>query len=184
MKQTEIAYLKFVMLLDEVKVLNKIRKGLTRRDCICTANLDDLNKHGLMNFVNRSGQLILYKTAPRDFVKADRSRRSEWSLTGNNLNFSSVYNEDLNYQEYGYGNPNANKFIGNGILNPMYEFRTDGYLFIVNKDWTEVEILIIPEGRNLISSYYQILIEGGYDELIQNFRKDAKPFYNYEGYDL
>ena len=74
--------------------------------------------------------------------------------------------------------------MSNGSKNPLFEFRNDGYLFIINKDYTEIELLIIPDGRNLISSYYQIMIDGGFDDEIRELRKQAKGFYKYDGLSL
>ncbi|MBK9255692.1 MAG: hypothetical protein IPM42_09420 [Saprospiraceae bacterium] len=63
----------------------------------------------------------------------------------------------------------------------MFDFRNDGYLFLLNKDYSEIEILIFPDARNLISSHYQKFIDGGYDDLIRDMRKQAIPFYQYNG---
>jgi hypothetical protein len=71
--------------------------------------------------------------------------------------------------------------LSNGSINPLFEFRNDGYLFVMNKDYSEIELLIIPDGRNLISSYYQKLIDGGFDDEVAQLRKEAKKFYQYEG---
>ena len=50
--------------------------------------------------------------------------------------------------------------MSNGNENPLFKFRNDGYLFINNKNYSEIELLVIPNGRNLISSYYQKIIDG------------------------
>jgi len=50
--------------------------------------------------------------------------------------------------------------LSNGNENPLFKFRNDGYLFINNKNYSEIELLVIPNGRNLISSYYQKIIDG------------------------
>ena len=46
---------------------------------------------------------------------------------------------------------------------------------------TEIEILILPDGRNLISHYYQHLIDGYFDAEIQRLRAEAKPIFEYIG---
>jgi hypothetical protein len=63
----------------------------------------------------------------------------------------------------------------------MFKYRNDGYLFIINKDYTQIEILVIIDGRNLISSYYQKLIDGGLDEELKSLREKSRPFYLYDG---
>jgi len=172
------AYFKFIQLPDDTKEANKIRSK-KRLDCIAFSDQIG-NYQGLTNFVNSKGQLVLFKTECRQFVNTDSKRIAEWSLT-NGLNLSSIYIEDIEFPEIGYGYPNAKRHLSNGSQNPLFEFRNDGYLFFINKDYSEIELLIIPDGRNLISSYYQKLIDGGFDDELASLRKEAKKFYQYEG---
>ena len=166
------AFFKVAVLPDDVRAANKIRSK-ARLDCISYADLVAGSYKGLTKFVNHKGQLFFYKTPCRDFVNTDSKRLAEWSLTGNGLNFSSIYIDDLEFPEIGYGYPNANRLLKDGSQNPLFEFRNDGYLFLMNKDYSEIEILVIPDGRNLISSYYQKLIDGGFDDDIQALRQQA-----------
>jgi hypothetical protein len=174
------AYFKLVQLPDEVKVINRIRSK-ARYDCIICSDIVEAKYQGLIPFVNGKGQLLFYKTPSREIVNTDLKRLAEWSLTNNSLNLSSIYIEDLDCPEIGYGYPNANRLLSNGTPNPLFPFRNDGYLFLVNTDYTEIELLIIPDGRNLISSYYQKMIDGGFEEEVNLLRKQARPFYRYEG---
>lgn len=170
------AYYKLVAFSDEIKALNKIRSK-ARLDCIAYAG----NYKGLTNFVNKQGQLFFYKTPCKEFIETQSKRVAEWSLTNNSLNFSSIYIEDFDFLEYGYGYPNAKPRLSNGEPNPLYPFKNDGYLFIINKDYSQIEILILPDGRNLISHYYQHLIDGYFDTELQRLRAEAKPFFEYIG---
>ncbi len=172
-------YYKFVLLPDAVRAANKI-KSKARLDCVSFTDPMAGKDCGLTNFVNHKGQLYFYKTACRDFVHTDSKRLAEWSLTGNGLNFSSIYMDDLDYPEIGYGYPNANRLLKDGSQNPMFPFRNDGYLFLTNKDYSIIEVLIIAGGRNLISSYYQKLIDGGFDDEIIRLREQAIEFYKYD----
>jgi hypothetical protein len=74
--------------------------------------------------------------------------------------------------------------LSNGKPNPQFEFRNDGYLFLVNTDYTEIEVLVITDGRNLISSYYQKMIDGGFDDELKILREQARPFYRYANHAL
>lgn len=172
-------YFKFVMLPDNVRANHKI-KSKARLDCISFTG----KYQGLTNFVNSKGQLFFYKTPARDFVNTDSKRLAEWSLTNSSLNLSSIYIEDMDYPEIGYGYPNAKRLLSNGSPNPLFPFRNDGYLFIINKDYSEIELLAIPDGRNLISSYYQKMIDGGFDDEIKELRKQTKTFFRYDGFVL
>jgi hypothetical protein len=176
------AYYKLATLPDEVKAAHKIRSK-ARLDCIVFTDMVAGGYKGLTFFVNdkrHKGQLFFYKTSCRDFVNTDSKRLAEWSLV-NGVNFSSIYIDDIDFPEIGYGYPNANRLLTNGSPNPLFEFRNDGYLFLIKKDYSEIELLVIPDGRNLISSYYQKLIDGGFDDEIRQLRQPAKPFYQYDG---
>lgn len=173
-----VGYYKLVALSDEVKALNKIRSK-ARLECIASNG----NYKGLTNFVNKQGQLFFYKTPCREFIEANSKRVAEWSLTNSSLNFSSIYIEDFDFLEYGYGYPNAKPRLSNGDTNPLYPFKNDGYLFIINKDYTQIEVLILADGRNLISHYYQHLIDGYFDLEIQRLRLEARPYFEYIGFE-
>lgn len=171
------AYYKFIALPDEIKAQNKIRSK-ARLDCIKHKG----NYKGLTFFVNKQGHLSLYKVPAKDIVNTHVKRVSEWTLSNNNLNFSSIYIENFEFSEYGYGYPNKNPFIGvDKKPNPVYPYCNDGYLFVINKDYTEIEVLVIADGRNLISYYYQHLIDGYFDAELSTLRTEAKPFFNYIG---
>jgi len=174
---------KFISLPDEVKTAHKIRSK-ARLDCVAITDQAEAKYEGLTKFVNAKGQLFFFKTPPRDFVSANSKRIAEWSLTNSigksTINFSSIYIEDTDCPEIGYGYPNANRLLGNGSPNPLFEFRNDGYLFLINRDYTEIEVLIIPDGRNLIGSYYQKMIDGGFDDEVKELRAKAKIFYPYD----
>lgn len=170
------AYYKLMSLSDEVRASNKIRSK-ARLDCVSFTDLT--NYKGLKNFVSGKGQLFFYKTQAREIVEANSKRKAEWLLSNGSLNFSSIFIEDFDFPEYGYGYPNANRLLRDGSPNPLFPFRNDGYLFICNSDYSQIELLIIPDSRNLISSYYHKLIDGGFDEDLKRFRNEAKPFYNY-----
>jgi hypothetical protein len=177
------AYYKLASLPDEVRAANKIRSK-ARLDCISFTDMVAGNYKGLTNFVNQKGQLFFYKTLCRDFVNTDSKRLAEWSLTSNGLNFSSIYIDDLDCPEIGYGYPNASRLLSNGSQNPQFNFRNDGYLFLTNKDYSEIELLIVLNGRNLISSYYQKLIDGGFDDEIKLLRQNSQTFFKYDGHVL
>jgi hypothetical protein len=74
--------------------------------------------------------------------------------------------------------------LSNGSLNPLFEFRNDAYLFLMNKDYSIIELFVICNGRNLISYYYQKMIDGGFDEEIKQLRQQSKVFYQYNGFEL
>ena len=175
-----LVYFKLQSLPKEVKYYYKI-KSEYRLDCVSQVGLKEY--HGLDSCVSTEEHLYFYKTKASSFVNSDCSRIAEWSLTSSTkLNFSSIYLENIKYPQFGYGYPNAKRLLRSGKPNPMFEYRHDGYLFIVNKDISEVEVLVVVGEKNLINIHYQILLDGGYDEELRRFRLSAKSFYDYEGY--
>ncbi|GAA4434246.1 hypothetical protein GCM10023188_24960 [Pontibacter saemangeumensis] len=170
------AYYKYETLPDVVKAQHGIRSK-ARLDCTAYTNLTGYT--GLTDFVSLKGQIYLFKIPAREFVRANSKRLAEWALSNGKLNLSSIYFEDIDYPEYGYGYPNANRLLGNGSNNPLFPYRNDCYLFITNADITQVEILVIMNGRNLVPGYYQCLINGDIDRELQSLRMQAKPFFDY-----
>lgn len=170
-------YFKFATLPEDIKKLHKI-KSTARLDCIAFTDngLNELN--GLTNFVNGKKQLIFYKTDARQFVKANSKRIAQWALTGNGLNFSSLFIE-IAHSQFAFGSPNAKEKLKNGEKNPMAAFKNDGYLFILNSDFSEIEVLILPNCAHLIELLFQQLLDGNFDEQIETLRKQARPFFNY-----
>ena len=174
------AYYKLALLPEEIRTANNI-KSKARLDCIAYTDLIAGGYKGLTNFVNSKGLLFFYKTPCINFVNTDRKRLAEWSLTNNNINLSSIYIEDFDFPEIGYGYPNPNRLLSNGSINPQFEWRNDAFLFLINSDYTIIELFIIPDGRNLISAYYQRMIDGGFEAELKRLRDLARLFCRYDG---
>jgi len=171
------AYFSFEALPEAVKFQHKIISKV-RLDCTKFANPTGYT--GLTDFVNTKGLMFLYKTPARELVKSNSKRMAEWALSNGKLNLSSIYFEDTDYPEYGYGYPNANRLLSNKEPNPLFPFRNDCYLFLTNADLSSVEVLIIMNGRNMVSAYYQNFIEGGLEQELLELRVQAQPFFDYE----
>ena len=92
------------------------------------------------------------------------------------INFSSVYLENLKIGEtlIGYGEPPQVKELKGGKQNPFSDNRADGYLFVISPDLKTIEILIVPQGRQLIRGYAQKLADGQLNEALNELRKSAK----------
>jgi hypothetical protein len=178
-----IYYYHFKTLPEDIRKANGIRSD-KRLDCIQFSNVSG-NHRGLDSLKNHKGMIYLNKVRANEIVNADVRRVTDWMLTGRcrqakcSINLTSLFNENYEYPELYYGNPNSAIRLSNGSENPFYHYRHDGYLFRTNKDLTDLEMLIIPEQVNLISSWYQDFIDGELDEEIKQLRAEAKPFYDY-----
>ena len=175
----QLAYYRLQKLPEEVKKNHKIRSK-DRLDCTEFSDETVAGYEGLKPFVNRKGQLFLYLTPARQFVTGQAKRVAEWSLTQSSLNLTSLYIEDFSNPQFAYGYPNASSKLSNGSENPLYQYRSDGYLFSLSENLEQIEMIVLPDQRNMISSWYQLLIDGELDEDIQRLRQSAKQFFDYE----
>lgn len=171
------SYYKLESLSDEVKAQNKIKVGaiVPRLDCTKIAG----NYKGLEAFTNNKGQMFFYLTPCREMVETNAKRYAEFCLTGQGLNFGSLY-KFIDYPNFAYSYPNKKPFITTKREpNPLFSFGNDLYLIIKTPDYKTIEILIFEGGRNLAESYLQRLIDGDFDTEIQKLRDEAKPFFDY-----
>jgi hypothetical protein len=108
----------------------------------------------------------------------------------NSINFSSIYLENPKAGEVltGFGEPprekalkpvRRNKKDGSTTLverpNPFFNNRADGYLFILTPGQKDgypdtIEILVVPQGRDLIRGYAARLADGQLNEVLNQVR--------------
>ena len=177
------SYFELSELPGEIKQLHRIRSG-NRLDCVNFYSPDN-NLRGLTFFVNFKGQLYFSKTRPNLFVGADIRRQSSLALItsvkGKTYNLSSIYIDIPERSDMGYGNPSSQKMLGSGDKpNPLYAFRNDLYIFLMNEIRSRVELIIIPDQKNLWLSYYQRFLNGEFEEAVNWLRENSKPFFKYD----
>lgn len=102
----------------------------------------------------------------------------------NSLNFTGLkdYFENGKLSGFAYGYPlDKETYSKDNKPNPFYEYRNDGYLFIVHQDPntpnniipTCIELIVLEGAKVLISSYCKQLVMGGFNEDIEALRKQA-----------
>lgn len=94
------------------------------------------------------------------------------------INFSGIrflYN-DGKETLFASGEPSDRAKLKGGVDNPMYAQRNDGFLFLLTPDMERMEILVIQGGRHLIDAYRKQLSCGGFDEVLNEMRRNAKSF--------
>ena len=82
---------------------------------------------------------------------------------------------------YGYPDPRPT-YSSKQKANPFYEYRQDGYLFLVHTDQsaptntipTSIELIVLEGAKVLISAYCKMLAMGGFDEALEQLRTQAK----------
>lgn len=87
---------------------------------------------------------------------------------------------------FAYGYPLKDKtFSSKAKPNPFYEYKDDGFLFIVHQDEAAqreaervrpsyIEMIVLEGAKVLISSYCKQLMMGGFDEELKSLRAQAK----------
>ena len=100
------------------------------------------------------------------------------------LNFTGLkeYFEDGKLSGYAYGYPlEKPTYSSKEKPNPFYEYKDDGYLFIVEADKndqnnlipTSIELVVLQGAKVLISAYCKQLVMGGFDDALDMLRKQS-----------
>lgn len=171
----------FIILPNEIKQRNKIKLEpvCPRFDCIRSVGY----YKGIEPFINKKG-MIKFNLMRTDEHKTDEKRKADYYLQGEkSMNFSSLFPLALpEIENICFGEPNDKPTIKSGkakIENPMLPYKNDGYLFIIEPDYTRIELLVIENGRFLIKAYAKQLASGEFDEMLKQFRDSAKTYYKY-----
>lgn len=176
MKIPNASYFKLQRLSKEVKALNGI-KDTNKLHCVkCNGNPEALKPFELKRSPILSFQLMDNENGKG--IKAELSRKAKYRLVNNNLNLSSIFIEESSC--YGFGYPNISIYLSNGKPNPLRGSK-DIYLFIFNSDYSEIEIIVIPDGKGNQEYYFDELCKGNLDEFIKELRENAEPYFPYKG---
>lgn len=182
-------YGKFAVLPDEVKKRNKIKVGakIPRLDCIESVGYYE----GIEPFINSKG-MFKFNLMRTDKINADGKRKADYYLQGEkSMNFSSIYPFEVQDKHIiAFGEPNDKQTVRRAktvdknrvqvdVPNPMLKFKNDAYIFICNKDFTQIELLVIEHGRFMVTAYCKQLLNGGFDSELKTFRETTKEFYKY-----
>jgi hypothetical protein len=128
----------------------------------------------LQSITNAKGEIVMHSQRNE---KCNPNSKAETRLQcRGSVNFSSVYLENLKIGEtlIGYGEPPQAKELKGGKTNPFFDNRADGYLFVISPSLNTIEILIIPNGRQLIKGYAKMLADGQLNGPLNELRNLAK----------
>jgi hypothetical protein len=83
---------------------------------------------------------------------------------------------------YAYGYPDQRQtYSSKNKPNPFFDYKQDGYLFLIEADRndptntipTSIELIVLEGAKVLISAYCKQLTMGGFNEVLQQLRKQA-----------
>ena len=103
----------------------------------------------------------------------------------NSLNFTGLkeYFKDGKLSGYAYGYPlDKLTYSKDEKPNPFYEYKQDGFLFLIHQDDkvpenqipTSIELVVLEGAKILISAYCKQLVMGGFDDALEALRKQAE----------
>lgn len=103
----------------------------------------------------------------------------------NSLNFTGLkdYFQDGKLSGFAYGYPlDKPTYSKDGKRNPFYEYKEDGFLFIIHTDDKDknnlvpvsIELIVLEGAKVLISAYCKQLVMGGFDDALEALRKQAQ----------
>ncbi len=134
---------------------------------------------------SRNGLISMYLT---EKLKEGANVPSMRLQAKDSLNFTGLkeYFIDGRLSGFAYGYSLTDKtYSSKKKENPFYEYRDDGYLFIIHQDKnadavpeqirpTVIELIVLDGAKVLISSYCKQLMMGGFDETLKSLREQAK----------
>lgn len=161
----------FLFLSDEVKKENGLRPSKNRLDCLMTS----ANYQGTEPFTNKKGMLFL--TLVED-INYNATRKPQYSLTGQGLNFSGLIPTQIPNVFLGY--PNSKLKLSNGKNNPCYRYKDDLFIICLNNAKTEMNVLIFKGEKAKADEHLRKLANGDYRNLIKELKAKRQPFYPYK----
>ena len=104
----------------------------------------------------------------------------------NSLNLTGLkeYFKDGKLSGYAYGYPlDKQTYSKDDKPNPFYDYRQDGFLFLIHQDEqapenqipTCIEFIVLEGAKVLISAYCKQLVMGGFKDALEQLREQAKP---------
>ena len=138
--------------------------------------------------VGRDGKISMFLQVSKDSGSKKDNAPAMRLQAKDSLNFTGLkdYFVDGKLSGFAYGYPLAVKTYGSKQKsNPFFEYKDDGFLFIVHQDNKAIreaekirpsfiELIVLDGAKVLISSYCKQLMMGGFNEVLDALREQAK----------
>jgi hypothetical protein len=98
------------------------------------------------------------------------------------INFTGLkdYFVDGKLSGYAYGYPYGERvFSRDNKPNPFYDYREDGYLFLISQELQKrgtpasIELIVLEGAKILAPAYCKQLLMGGFDDVLHTLRRQA-----------
>ena len=136
---------------------------------------------------DRNGDVSMYLLASRDSGSNKDNAPAMKLQAARSLNFTGLkdYFVDGKLSGYAYGYPlEAETYSKEKKPNPFFEYKDDGFLFMVHHDDTAsteaekirpsyIELIVLEGAKVLIPAYCKQLMMGGFDDALRALREQA-----------
>lgn len=162
------------------KMLNTTQKGKKTPKFTITAQAGYYPPMQLLS--GRDGQISMFLL---EKLKEGSDVPSMFLQAKNSLNFTGLkdYFQCGRLSGFAYGYPlDKQTYSKDEKPNPFYEYRHDGFLFLIGQDEKDttnlipsyIELIVLADAKVLISAYCKQLFMGGFDEALQSLRLQAQ----------
>lgn len=136
----------------------------------------------------KDGKVSMYLLPSKDSGSSKDNAPTMKLQAKSSLNFTGLkdYFVDGKLSGFAYGYPlSARTYSQKQRVNPFYEYREDGFLFVVHQNEAAatdperikpdyIEFIVLAGAKSLIPSYCKQLMMGGFDEALERLREQAK----------
>lgn len=138
--------------------------------------------------IGRDGRISMYLQVSKDSGSRNDNAPELKLQAKNSLNLTGLKNYFVNgrLSGFAYGYPlTAKTFSSKQKPNPFYDYRDDGFLFIIHQDQTAttepermkpscIELVVLEGAKVLIASYCKMLQMGGFNDALMALREQAQ----------
>jgi hypothetical protein len=108
-------------------------------------------------------------TTPEYYLQCTPAKSKSTNFSGLRFQYA-----DSQKTAFASGEPSDRAKLAGGVINPMYNQRNDAFLFLLSNGMEKLEVLIIEGGRLLIDAYRKQLSIGGFNEALNELRRQAQ----------
>jgi hypothetical protein len=184
-------YLKIAVLPSDVRARNGIN---TETNC----RYDGISQTGdypPFELIKNHKGMLFFNLCNSDGTinSSDKRRADTWlQCTGGKYgNLSSIYTLELGTDIIiAYGNPSdkqyfkpTTQFLKDGTINQkqkpnhFFNYKNDGFVFLIKNDWSEIEIIVISNGKNIIQSVAKKVADKEFEDELTALRIIAMPIF-------
>lgn len=138
--------------------------------------------------VGRDGKVSMYLQVSKDSGSKKDNAPAMKLQAKDSLNFTGLKDYFVNgrLSGFAYGYPlSAETYGSKKKRNPFYNYKDDGFLFIIHQDQTAanegqkirpafIELIVLEGAKVLISAYCKQLVMGGFNEVLKVLREQAQ----------